>query len=88
MNNVGLANEMTYSRHYPLFERVWSELDGDLAKAMHFFKQVDREKPSRESVLSRLGVTGEKSVQAISAVESAAADTTMRLLRGYNSAPR
>lgn len=86
MNNVGLANEMTYSRHFPLVERVFDALDGDLVKLMDFFRQVDREKPSRESVLARLGLSDEKSVQAISAIETSTVDTTVRLLRGYNSA--
>ena len=86
MNNVGLANEMTYSRHFPLVERVFDALDGDLVKLMDFFRQVDREKPSRERVLARLGLSDEKSVQAISAIETSTVDTTVRLLRGYNSA--
>lgn len=85
MNNVGLANEMTYSRHYPLCERVFDALGGDLLQLMAFFKRVDREKPARAEVLARHAITDEKSAAAVMAVEASVADTTLRLLRGYNS---
>lgn len=46
MSNVGIANEMTYSRHYPLLETVYQTLGGDRAKTVAFFKQVDKQKPA------------------------------------------
>jgi hypothetical protein len=46
LNNVGIANHMTYSRHYPFCESVFDALGGDLRRAIAFFKQVDASRPS------------------------------------------
>ena len=81
MNNVGLANEMTYSRHYPMLDDVFEALGGDLEKVMAFFTRVDRAKPAREALLKRLGISDDKSVQAVMALEASAEQEVTRQLR-------
>jgi hypothetical protein len=70
LNNVGLANDMTYSRHYPFLEKVYDALGGDLRRAVEFFRQVDKIKPSRAAVMKRNRIADEKSVELIRAYEA------------------
>jgi len=70
LNNVGMANEMTYSRHYPFFESVFDALGRDLARTVAFFKRVDAMKPSPFEVMKRLRISSEKSVEFVRAYEA------------------
>jgi hypothetical protein len=71
MNNVVLANHMTYSRHYPFLDTVFEAYGGELAPAIAFFKRADAAKPGREEVLERRAIAEPKSVEAIRAYEEA-----------------
>ena len=71
MNNVTIANEMTYSRHYPFLESVFDALEGDLARTVAFFRHVDRIKPSPAAVMKQHGIADEDSVQLLRAYETA-----------------
>ena len=42
MNNVWIANSMTYARHYPLIERVFETLGRDLPQTVAFFRRSTR----------------------------------------------
>jgi len=86
MNNVGLASEMTYSRHYPLLETVHQTLGNDLARTVAFFKQVDKEKPSRAAVMKRLRITDVKSAQFVRAYEAVVVETITSVLRAHAGA--
>ena len=88
MNNVGLANEMTYSRHYPLLERVHEALDGDLARTVAFFKQVDKLKPTPAAVLKQQRITDTKSAQFVRAYEAAVVQTIEAALKAQLNALR
>ncbi len=83
MNNVGLANEMTYSRHYPLLETVHETLGNDLAKTVAFFRQVDKLKPARAAVMKRLRISHEKSAQFVAGYEAAIVETIHSALRTH-----
>lgn len=83
LNNVGLANEMTYSRHYPLVEAAHERLGGDLARTIAFFKRVDQAKPTRAAVMRATGVDDPKDVRFVRAYEAAAVQTTTTLLAQY-----
>jgi len=80
MNNVGLANEMTYSRHYPLLERVYEAMDGDLARTVAFFKSVDQRKPTPAQLKKQLRINDEKSVEFVRAYEAAIVRTIESML--------
>ena len=86
MNNVGLANEMTYSRHYPLLETVHASLGNDLHTTVAFFRQVDKLKPARAALMKRLRVADEKNIQFVRAYETAVVETIHSLLRDYSNA--
>ena len=75
LNNVGIANDMTYSRHYPYLESVYVALDRDLARTVAFFRQVDRAKPSRAAVVKRLKLKDDKGLDFIRAYEAAVLET-------------
>lgn len=75
LNNVGIANEMTYSRHYPLLEGVHEALGSDLARTVAFFRQVDRARPSPAAVRKRHRLPDETSVEFIRAYEAAVLET-------------
>ena len=81
MNNVGLASDMTYSRHYPLLENVHEALGNDLNKTVAFFKQVDKLKPTRAAVMKRQRITDEKTAQFVRAYEAAVVETIEAVLR-------
>ena len=86
LNNVGIANEMTYSRHYPLCERVYEALGRDLARTVTFFRRVDARKPAPAAVLKKHKIANKDGVEFIRAyeaevvrtVESALAEATQR----------
>ena len=83
MNNVGLANEMTYSRHYPLLEQVYEALEGDLAKTVAFFKRVDTLKPTAAAVMKQHRVSDAKSAQFVRAYEAAVVQTIETALKAH-----
>jgi hypothetical protein len=78
LDNVALASNMTYSRHYPLLESMHDALGGDLARTVAFFRRVDREKPARAALLKQLKLTDERSVQFVRAYETAVVETVRR----------
>jgi hypothetical protein len=69
-NNVGMANEMTYSRHYPLLERVHEALGRDLARTVEFFRRVDATKPSAKEFMEEHGFATKESVDFIRGYEA------------------
>jgi hypothetical protein len=80
LNNVGIANDMTYSRHFPLLEGVFIALDRDLARTVAFFRQVDAKKPSRAGVVKRYGLKSDRGVEFIRANEAAVVETIEKML--------
>lgn len=80
MNNVLLANYMTYSRHFPVLERIHEALGGDLAKTVEFFKRVDAAKPDPETVFARQRIRADDRVGQLRAYEQAVIDTALGLL--------
>ncbi len=83
MKNVGLANEVTYSRHYPPLETVHETLGHDLAKAVAFFRRVDKIKPTRAAVMKRLRASNEKSALFVGGDEAAIVETIHSALRAH-----
>jgi hypothetical protein len=75
LNNVILANDMTYSRHYPLLEKVHETLGNDIVRTIAFFREVDEHKPSTFSVRRRHRLLTETSVEFIRAYEAAVVET-------------
>lgn len=75
MNNVWIANHMTYSRHYPLIERAFDALGRDLARTVAFFKQVDALRPSAAEVMAQHGLKTHTGVDFIRAYEAAVVET-------------
>ena len=88
MNNVGLANEMTYSRHYSLLERAYEAMGGDLARTVAFFKAVDKRKPTPASVMKQLRLSDAKSAQFVRAYEAAVVRTIEVALKETSGAAR
>jgi hypothetical protein len=80
LNNVGLANEMTYSRHYPFLEEVHAALGNDIARTMAFFKRVDAAKPTPREVMKRLRLKSETGVEFLRAYEAEVVRTIEKLL--------
>lgn len=80
LNNVGIANDMTYSRHFPYLESVYVALDRDLARTVEFFRQVDAKKPTAASIMKKLNIKTEKSVEFVRAYEAAVLDTIAKML--------
>ncbi len=80
---IRLANDMTYSRHYPMAERVHAALGRDLAKTVAFFKHVDAVKPAREAVLKHHRLARQESLAFIKAYEAAIVETVNRELPKY-----
>jgi predicted small lipoprotein YifL len=70
LNNVGIANEMTYSRHYPLCERVYEALGRDLARTVTFFRRVDARKPTPAAVMKKHKIANNDGVEFIRAYEA------------------
>ena len=84
MSNVWMANTMTYSRHYPLVERVFDALGRDLARTILFFRYVDSVKPSEEEVTARHGLNAQSGLDFIRAYEAAVAETIEHTLANGN----
>lgn len=80
LNNVGIANHMTYSRHYPFLESVFDALGRDLARTVAFFRRVDKIKPSSAAVMQRHRIAGENSVEYLRANEAAVVETIREAL--------
>ena len=80
LNNVGIANDMTYNRHFPYLESVFIALGRDLGATVAFFRRVDALKPSRASVMKQHRLKSEKSVEFIRAYEEAVLDTIRKTL--------
>lgn len=80
MNNVTIANEMTYSRHYPFLESTFEALGRDLARTVAFFMHVDQIKPAKAAVMKEHGIADENSVQLIRAYEAALVATIRQAL--------
>ena len=87
LNNVGLANEMTYSRHYPFLEDAHVALGNDLARTMAFFKRVDAVKPSPQIILKRYRIKSDKSVEFLRAWESEVMKTAEKMLAAETQTP-
>ena len=75
LNNVGMANEMTYSRYYPLAESVYDALGQYLARTVQFFRRVDASKPTPEAVMKKYGIATKDGVDFIRAYEAEVART-------------
>jgi hypothetical protein len=88
LNNVILASHMTYSRHYAFLESVLDAHHGDLARAVAFFKRVDRVKPSPAAIMGQRGLASSESVEFIRAYEAAVVDTIRTELATGVHAPR
>ncbi|MGH8633667.1 MAG: aminopeptidase [Burkholderiales bacterium] len=80
LNNVSMANEMTYSRHYPLLESVYDALGRDLARTVAFFRRVDAIKPSPNAVMKEHDIASKDSVDFIRAYEAAVVGTIEKAL--------
>ncbi len=80
LNNVSIANHMTYSRHYPFLESVFDALGRDLALTVAFFRHVDKIKPSSSSVMQRHQIAEAGSVGFIRAYEAALVETIRKAL--------
>jgi hypothetical protein len=80
LNNIVLANSMTYSRHYPYLESVFAALGGDLSRALDVFRQIDERKPSPAEVMKRNRIKDEKSVEYVRAYETAVIETIAAVL--------
>jgi hypothetical protein len=80
LNNVVIANEMTYSRHYEFLEGVFDALGHDLARGIEFFRHVDRVKPPRAALMEQHGSAAEGSADFVRAYETAVLETAARLL--------
>jgi hypothetical protein len=79
-NNVGMASEMTYSRHYPFLESVYDALDRDLARTVAFFGRVDTIKPSPNEVMKKHGIAARDGVDFIRAYEAEVVRTIEKAL--------
>lgn len=80
MNNVSIANDMTYSRHYPFLESAFDALGRDLARSVAFFRHVDKIKPSSAAVMQRHRIAEASSVETIRAYEAAVVETIRKAL--------
>ena len=88
LNNVSLATDMTYARHYPLMESVFEALGGDLARTVAFFRQIDKLKPSKAAVMKRHRLASVEDVKFIRAYEAAIVETIRKALPEHAGAVR
>ena len=79
LNNVGIANDMTYSRHFPYLEGVHIALGRDLARTVEFFRRVDARKPNKAAMLKQRKLKTEN-LEFIRDYEAAVIDTIEKLL--------
>jgi len=82
LNNVRIANGMTYSRHYALIETVFEAQGSDLGRTVAFFRRVDKAKPPRAAIMKRAGVNSEKTLAFVRAYEQAVVETIRKELAG------
>lgn len=87
MNNVWIANSMTYARHYPLIERVFNALGRDLPRTVAFFKTVDAAKPPAAAVMTKHHLQTESGVAFVRAYETAVVETIEKTLAGTKTGP-
>lgn len=80
LNNVGLANDMTYSRHFPYLESVFVALGRDLRRTVDFFRRVDSVKPTRERVMKQHKLRKSQEIELLLAYEKAVLETIKREL--------
>jgi hypothetical protein len=80
MNNVWIANAMTYSRHHALIEGVHDALGGDLPRTVAFFRQVDAAKPTPAAVMEKHRLKSDAGVDFVRAYEAAVVETIEREL--------
>jgi hypothetical protein len=80
LNNVGIANDMTYSRHFPYLEGVHIKLGRDLARTVEFFRRVDARKPNRAAFMKQLKLKTENDLEFVRAYEAAVIATIEKLL--------
>jgi hypothetical protein len=80
MNNVLLANAMTYSRHYPFAEEVFDALGRDVGRMVAFFRRVDAARPKPQDVMRARGLASAESVEYLRAYESSVVETARKLL--------
>lgn len=81
LNNVGIANDMTYSRHFPYLESVFVALGRDLGATVAFFRKVDALlKPEKAAILKRHRLKNEQSLVFVRAYEAAALETIRKEL--------
>ncbi len=85
LNNVSLANHMTYSRHYPFLESVFDALGRDLPRTITFFRHVDNIKPDPEAVMKQHRLS-KGSVEFVRAYEAAVAETIRKALAEHTIA--
>jgi hypothetical protein len=79
LNNVVLANDMTYSRHYSFLEIVFDALDRDLPRTITFFRHIDKIKPEAKAVIKQQRLKP-GSVDFLRAYEAAVAETIRNAL--------
>jgi len=80
LNNVGLANDMTYSRYYPFIESVYDTLGRDLERTVALFKRVDEIKPSRQAVMKRNRIADEHGAELLRVYEAEVVKTIEKAL--------
>lgn len=80
LNNVSIANDMTYSRYYPFLESVFNALGRDPARTVAFFRRVDAMKPSRDEVMKQRGIASDTGLDFIRAYEAAVVETVEKEL--------
>lgn len=80
LNNVSLANHMTYSRHYPFMVSVFDALGRDLPRTIAFFRHVDTIKPEPEAVMKQHR-HNKGSVEFVRAYEAAVTETIRKALQ-------
>lgn len=85
LNNVGLANDMTYSRHYPFLESVFDALGRDLPRTITFFRHVDKIKPDPKSLMTRHRLK-QGSVEFVRAYEAAVVEAMRKALMELTNA--
>jgi hypothetical protein len=82
VNNVVMANGMTYARHYPLMAEVYDALGRDLARTVAFFRKVDEMKPTEAQIMEKHGIVEERSLAFLRAYENAIVETIEKALAG------
>jgi len=73
------ASYMTYSRHYPLLERIVDAGAGELAATVKLFRLMDARQPSTVALMKQLSVSNPKDARFLLAHEAAIIEITLRL---------